>query len=122
YDILLTKLDSNLDVVWHKQYNPSYMYDAGWKLLIEPDGYLVAGGRNNIGIVQKNFSIRALLMKTDTDGNVLWEWQSAPLKKTYDAKDVIRTRDGGYVYCGQGDGYEYLWPNGTTSTPEFRGW
>jgi hypothetical protein len=63
-----------------------------------------------------------MLMKTDTAGNVQWTWLSDPSKKTFEAKDVIRTQDGGYVYCGSGDGYEILGANGTWSIPRFRGW
>jgi hypothetical protein len=121
-DILLTKLDSDFNVIWHKQYGSGQTNNAAWKLLIEPDGYLIAGGRNNLNQTSMNFSLRAMLMKTDTAGNVQWTWLSDPSKKTFEAKDVIRTQDGGYVYCGSGDGYEILGANGTWSIPRFRGW
>ena len=121
-DIVLTKLDSNFDVVWHKQIGDPGLDDAGWKLLIEPDGYLIAGGRNNISQAKKNFTLRAMLLKTDTTGAVQWTWLSDPSKKTFEARDVIRTKDGGYVYCGAGDGFEYLSANQTYSIRSFRGW
>lgn len=122
HDIVLTKLDSNFNVIWHKQHGSNTMDDGGWKLLIEPDGYLVAGGRHNITQVDKNFSFRALLLKLDTAGIMKWLWLSNPSKKTFEAKDVIRTRDGGYIYCGAGDGYELLSANQTYGIPKFRGW
>src|SRR5690606_2140817 len=100
----------------------SNINDAGWKLLIEPDGYLIAGGRNDISQKSKNFSFRAMLLKTDTAGNELWTWLSDPSKKIFEAKDVIRTQDGGYVYCGTGDGYEIMGANGQYSIPAFRAW
>ncbi len=121
-DMKLTKLDAGFNIIWEKQYGVSNMDDGGWKLLVEPDGYLIAGGRNNISQVQKNFTLRALLMKTDTAGNVQWEWLSDPAKKTFEAKDVIRTQDGGYVYCGQGSGVEHLSADGSYGTLYFRGW
>ena len=122
HDIELTKLDDSFNVIWHKQIGDPAMDDAGWKLLIEPDGYLIAGGRNNIGQYQKNFTCQALLYKTDTAGNYKWHWLSDPSKKTFEAKDVIRTQDGGYIYCGAGDGYEVLSGDQSYSILDFRGW
>ena len=39
HDIVITKMDSNFNVVWHKQYGDAGLDDIGWKLLIEPYGY-----------------------------------------------------------------------------------
>ena len=42
-DFLLTKLDSNFNVLWHQKYGSPYNNDLAGKLLIEPDGYIMGG-------------------------------------------------------------------------------
>ncbi|HRO43228.1 MAG TPA: T9SS type A sorting domain-containing protein [Flavipsychrobacter sp.] len=121
-DLLLSKFDSALNILWHKQYGSNSLDEGGWKIYPEVNGYLIAAGRHNLRHVSKNFSFRALLMKIDTNGVEQWTWLSDPSKKTFEAKDVIRTKDGGYVYCGQGDGNEYLSANGQQGYMEFKGW
>ncbi|PZF72819.1 T9SS type A sorting domain-containing protein [Taibaiella soli] len=63
-----------------------------------------------------------MLIKTDTSGNKLWEYTSAYGKLTGAANDIIRTQDGGYVYCGSGAGREDINPDLTSSTLSFKGW
>lgn len=120
-DFLLMKLDSNFNVLWTKEYGTA-INEMPMKLLIEPNGYIMAGWRDNVGIKPKNFYAQALLIKTDTSGNQLWEYTGHSGVLTGPANDVIRTQDGGYVYCGTGSGYEYLSANGSSSQIMWRGW
>jgi hypothetical protein len=122
YDWALTRLDSAFNVVWDKQYGDVTLTDIATKILVEPDGYVLAGGLGNYNIADKNFIHRAKLIKTDTAGNVLWTWLSSPSQKIYSAADVIRTADGGYVYCGWGDGFERLSANGSSGTMYWHSW
>ncbi len=119
---ILLKLDSNLDIIWQKQYNHAVYDNIGWKILPEQDGYVIAGGQNNTNTNQKNFVAQAKLWKLDTAGNVLWTYESTPSKLTNWARDVVGTADGGYVYCGQGDGHEYPYANPQQAGLEWNGW
>ncbi len=119
---VLLKLDSNLDVIWQKQYNHAVYDNIGWKILPEADGYVIAGGQDNTNTNQKNFVAQAKLWKLDTAGNVLWTYESTPSKLTNWARDVVRTADGGYVYCGQGDGKEVPDANPQSAEMEWKGW
>ncbi len=122
HDMFLMKLDSSFNLIWQKQYGYLNMNDIAGKLLIEHDGYILAGGRSNSNLVQKNFIFNAEMYKVDTSSGHLWHWLSDSQKKVGTMKDVIRTQDGGYLYCGMGDGYEVLSGNQNYSVPEFRGW
>lgn len=121
-DFLLTKLDSSFNVLWHKKYGNAIFNDAAGKILIEQDGYVISGGVNNANKVSKNFIFQAEIIKTDTAGNVQWTYLSPISKLTNQIQDIIKTQDGGYVYCGQGDGVENLFPNGVSADVSWKGW
>jgi hypothetical protein len=122
HDFFLMKLDSAFSLIWEKQYGSPTLNDLAGELLIEPDGYVLAGGRDNSNKVSMNFKYNAELIKTDTSGTVEWQWLSSNQKKTSLIRDVLHTQDGGYIYCGQGDGYEIMGANGQYSIPVFRAW
>ncbi|PZF72817.1 T9SS type A sorting domain-containing protein [Taibaiella soli] len=118
----LMKLDSGFHLLWNKQYG-SNISDVATKILVDKDGgYILAGARNDVPLISKNFTAHALLIKTDTGGNKLWEYTSAYGQLTGAANDIIRTQDGGYLYCGTGNGYEYLSADGSSSQVMWRGW
>lgn len=96
----LTKLDSALNIVWTKTYGHNIWNDVACRILVEPDGYLLAGGQNNENMATIGFVYRAQLIKTDTAGNVLWTWNSPFAQLVHSVSDVVRTADGGYAYCG----------------------
>ncbi len=120
--LVLTKLDSSFNVLWHREKGSSGLDEVATRLIIEQDGYTLASGQDNANLTQLNFVLRAQLIKTDTAGNTLWTWLSDPTKKIYPACDVIRTSDGGYVYCGLGDGDEWLSANGQSGDLYWKGW
>lgn len=123
HDFYIIKLNKDLDLIWSKQLGSPTLNDIAGKLTIEPDGYIIAGGRKNDNITLKNFSFNAEMIKIDTNGVILWTWFNINYGKlTNYIRDVIRTKDGGYLYCGQGDGYEIMGANGQYSIPAFRGW
>src|SRR5690606_22275644 len=105
-DMLLTKLDSDFNVLWHKYYkHPSMKYIAS-KILVEDDGYILAGGAQSLGIITKHHIYQALIYKTDTAGNTLWTYHTPGNVLTGYIRDIIKTQDEDYVFCGMGAGVE----------------
>jgi hypothetical protein len=103
--ITLTKLDSNFNVEWSKEYGSPQLWTKPGKILIESDGYLIGGGVTNLtaaGLL--DVKAQALIIKTDTSGNELWNWKSDSTKITFKMVDFVRTKDRGYIYCGFGNG------------------
>lgn len=117
-DLLLTKLDSSFSVIWHRQLVDVSISDESTKLIVEPDGYTLAGGRSN-SWVSSYYVWQAQLNKRDTAGNPVWTWHSSPSQDIISATDVVRTADGGYLYCGA-KGEEFV--NGFTHTMLWKGW
>lgn len=113
--MLLEKLDSNFNILWSKQYCPPPSNHIPNRILVEADGYLLAGGNNNSNLVNAGYVYKPELVKVDTAGNWVWTWIRPGAQLSGYANDVIRTHDGGYLYCGAGDGYEDFEPN-------FKGW
>ena len=121
-DIILTKLDTSFNVVWHQRYGDAQLNDIPTKVIIEPDGYAIGGGLDNGNLVSKNYSFRAQIIKTDTAGTVQWTYLSPISRLTKWMQDLVKTQDGGYVYCGQGDGVERVFPNGVNADVLWKGW
>jgi hypothetical protein len=71
---------------------------------------------NNENRTTVAYIFQAEIIRTDTGGNLTWRWRSAPNPMTNWIKDIIRTKDGGYVYCGQGGGYQILSQSRTFSS------
>jgi hypothetical protein len=112
----LTKLDSNFNVIWSKQYGSAPNNHIPNKILVESDGYILSGGVNDQNTVANGSYFQPELIRTDTSGVEQWTWIRS-LGGYYNViKDVIRTKDGGYIYCGQGDGYPYA------TYMEWKGW
>ena len=105
-DMVLTKLDSNFNVIWAKQFGDIHWDDGCKKIAIAHDGYVLLGWRNNSNQVGIGIHFQAEIIKTDTGGNQLWLWRSNIAKQTGPVFDILCTKDGGYVYCGLGNGYE----------------
>lgn len=106
HDFLLTKLDSNFEVIWHKQYGDPVNNDIAGKLLVESDGYTIGGYLNNSNRVTINYSYQSKIIKVDTSGNLLWTWLAPAGVKTGMIRDIVKTADGGYIHCSQSGGYE----------------
>lgn len=103
----LTKLDNNFNVEWCKKYGYPSRRNRATKIVIENNGYLLGGGVTNYSYIgMTGIKWQALMIKTDTAGNEQWKWKSDTTKMTGNIQDLIRTTDGGYVYCGLGNGYE----------------
>ncbi|MEO6833953.1 MAG: T9SS type A sorting domain-containing protein, partial [Chitinophagaceae bacterium] len=111
---MLTKLDSNFNVLWNVPLDDTFSDHSGGHLVINKDNYIISGNIRSPQSIHKNFHYQAEIFKTDTSGRVLWHWKSDPKKLTNTAMDIVQTADGGFVYCGQGDGVEVSDGPGTT--------
>jgi hypothetical protein len=107
-DFWLVKVDSTGNMLWNKTYGGTE-YDDAWSVVHTPDGgYALAGYTYSFGAGSSDF----WLVKTDADGNMLWN-------KTYGGTDadyaycMIQTRDGGYALAGEtfsfGTDYVNFW-------------
>ena len=119
-DMQLTKLDSHFNIEWNKEFGDPHWDDIGKKMVIIPGGYIISGVRNNLNLVGVGLKYRAEIIKTDTAGTVLWTWQSDPTKETGTVYDVLHTKDGGYIYCGMGNGKEDT--VGSMGMMHWKGW
>ncbi|MCH8305944.1 MAG: DUF1573 domain-containing protein [Candidatus Marinimicrobia bacterium] len=95
-DILLTKLDRNGNELWSRSYGDS-SFEFGYSIIEAQDGGIViAGFRNPIGDDPSHL----LLLKTDSDGNLLWQkyhWEESSGAVAYDVKETF---DQGFIIAG----------------------
>lgn len=99
---LLSKLDSSFNPVWHHLYGGADgRSDYARKLLIEEDGYLLLCLDEETTFADNQApSYHVQMYKVDTGGgNVMWEYTSADTIWK-EASDIMRTADGGYLWCG----------------------
>ncbi len=113
FDFWLIKTDSNGVMLWNQTYGEDN-YDCAYSVIETTDGdYVITGSIWSFGFTDPftSGSNNFWLVKTDSDGNVLW-------KQTFgrDNSDipfcVIETTDGGYAlagYTGNGDGNDDFW-------------
>jgi hypothetical protein len=102
----LRKLDSTFNEIWVKNFTTNIYHHTPKHLLIEDDGYVMTGGIDNGNAKLHPDYYSSLLIKCDTAGNKLWDWQNSfdTTKLQYIINDIIRSKDGGYIYCGTGEG------------------
>ena len=110
----LRKLDNAFNEVWVKNFTTSSYHNIPQHLLIEDDGYVMTGGIDNGNAKLHPDYYSSVLIKCDTAGNKLWDWQNTfdTTKLQYIINDIIRTKDGGYVYCGTGEGRPMYYSTG----------
>jgi len=69
-DVLLVKTDSLGNLQWQKTYGGPYL-DFGWTIAVTPDsGFIIGGYTYRYGY---NYTRNALVIKTDSLGNVQWQ-------------------------------------------------
>ena len=93
-DVLLVKLDTLGNLIWKKNIG-SIKNEQANKIRLLDDGYLIAGHTKSIGNGNQDF----YLVKTDFEGNVLWE-QSYGTANLENCVDVIETADDGFMLLG----------------------
>lgn len=88
HDIYLLKINANGEQEWAKTIGTPYVDEIANGILITPDGgYVIIAGNPDM-----------YLLKTDYEGNVLWErnYENALMA----GQSVQATPDGGYILCG----------------------
>jgi hypothetical protein len=110
-DVYLIKTDSDGNKIWEKTFGGKG-FDWGFSVAQSSDGgYIVAGltyshmgGSNSAGVRDSD----VYLIKTDSEGNKIWE-------KTFGSKgydevgySVVQTSDGGYIIASKTRRGEYL--------------
>ncbi len=108
---MLTKLDSNFNVVWYKSFGDNNNDSRAQSLIVENGGYTFGGYYSSLNQNTKAAFYRTELFKTDTAGNLTWHWLSDSSRLTFGATGLIKTKDGGYVFSGQGAGQKIVYPS-----------
>ncbi len=108
--MLLTKLDSGFNEIWHKDFGDNKYNSIAQSLIIENDGYTFGGYYSSINQTTKDAFYRTELFKTDTAGNLTWHGLSDSSRLTFGAVGLIKTKDGGYIFSGQGAGQKIVYP------------
>jgi hypothetical protein len=94
YDVYLVKTDSNLNVKWEKNYG-GIDEDRGYSVIETSDGsYLISGYTMSFGVGSPS----VYLIKTNTDGEVLWTYTYG--SESHWSYSVTEVSTGGYVITG----------------------
>lgn len=120
-DPVLTKLDSNFNVIWNKHFPITYNNYVSKVVVLDNGDYLLGSSRTNNGLQGNNFFYNAMVIRTDTSGTQQWWWWSDQDTLICGADDIKETQDGGYVYIGLGGGIEVP-INVSSSETEFSCW
>lgn len=96
YDAYLVRTDDKGQKLWEKTYG-GFDWDMAYDVEITSDGgFMVVGETHSLGKGDAD----AYLIRTDKDGNVVWEKTLGGKKKDI-AHALIKTRDGNYAFCGE---------------------
>lgn len=106
YDFILIKTDQSGNLTWSKAFGGAYGgIDVGHSVVQTSDGgYIIAGQVENTASLNPFSGLDAWLIKTDANGNMVWEnqWKMLNTGKLY---SVCQTTDGGYIAVGSQQGY-----------------
>jgi len=104
-DLWLIKTDGDGNEEWIKNFGVADMLDWGWDLTVVDDGYVAVGLHNNNPNVAGPASGEAHFIKTDLEGNLVWD-KSISHSFRLEATGIDACSDGGFVLCG----YKVLGP------------
>ena len=113
YDVLLSKLDTNGNLLWHRCYGGS-SWDSLWDVLELSDGYLLVcytesddrdvegagyhlGYYNNLPYMGRTTD--TWLIRTDADGNIIWSRCYGGTGNEFPTK-AFQNEDGGFTVFG----------------------
>ncbi|MBN2463891.1 MAG: hypothetical protein JXB43_09885 [Dehalococcoidia bacterium] len=99
-DARLIKTDNNGTKLWDKIFDFRQSDHGSSVQQTKDGGYIMCGC--TISTWQMEFSISKLfLVKTDADGNKLWDKTFGSALANTDGSSVQQTMDGGYIVCGR---------------------
>jgi hypothetical protein len=98
-DVWLIKTDADGNLLWDRTFGGE-RYDYGFSVRQTQDGgYIVCG--NTVSSRSGEFrTSKLLLIKTDTDGNLLWDKTFGSIIGYDVGYSIQQTQDGGYIVCG----------------------
>ena len=110
----LMKFDSNLVLIWKKEYRVKGILNdrLTGDLVLKDDRYLLFGGaqQNYSSWYDTTYKTQSLIIATDTAGNLQWHYAS-PVKWMFNCEATIisgiTTKDGGYLYLTTGNVYDF---------------
>jgi arginine repressor len=95
-DAYLVKTDKNGDMLWSKTFGGAG-WDSARAVLQTPDaGYIIVGYTSSFGVPGGD----VYLVKTDSNGNMLWSKISGIVRNYPFSGDIQQTSDGGYIIAG----------------------
>ncbi|MFO8078447.1 MAG: hypothetical protein R6U21_07395 [Thermoplasmatota archaeon] len=100
-DVILIKTNENGDIQWTKSYGGSDQDIAYSVISTDDGGYLIGGTTASYG----PGSFNAWLIKTDQNGNELWNKTFGGIRGEESADRIIQLVDGSYIFVG--DTYSY---------------
>lgn len=106
-DISLLLIDSSYQIEHYVKYGTTSKHELASSLLLDGDGgFLIGAQSTNAGQSLVNFYNRTLIIKTDSTGQMLWQYLSPVGILQDEAKAIIKTPDGGMVVAS-GVGQEF---------------
>ncbi|MFH1353838.1 MAG: hypothetical protein ABIH36_00985 [bacterium] len=114
-DVYLIKIDSGGNKLWEKTFGEDYTDEVAFSVQQTSDGgYILTGLSGVTGEKDSTNSsnIDVYLLKTDENGNKLWEkkferrkYEWSKIDKAYSVKQTL---DGGYIIAGESSADAYL--------------
>ena len=104
WDAWLFKVDSNGNEVWSRTFGESGNNRAHSVIETNDGGYIMAGATDSFGAGSSDIFLKndnVWLIKTDSEGNELWNKTFGRLKEAETAKSVQLTSDGGFLISGE---------------------
>lgn len=100
YEVWLIKTDTDGNIIWDKFFGGSYD-DGNFVQQTTDGGYIIVGSTGSYGV---NGSIDVWLIRTDANGNELWNKNYGGYIRDYGYSGQ-QTYDGGYILTGRTESY-----------------